>query len=51
MEKQTQPTWAEIIAERHRREDEAVARRYAQYVHLGRGHLREDLCWNPYRDY
>lgn len=50
MDNRTQPTWHEIIEERHRREDEAVARRYAQYAHLGRGHLREDLCWRTYND-
>ncbi len=38
------PTWAEIVAARNKREDEAVAQRYAAYAYLGRGHLREDLC-------
>jgi hypothetical protein len=44
------PTWAEIEVERNRREDEAIARRYFPYKHLGRGHLREDLC-NVRRDW
>lgn len=37
-------TWAEIEAARMRREDEAVARRFAPYSKLGIGHLRSDLC-------
>ena len=50
MDTRTQPTWAEIIEERHRREDEAVARRYYRYRELGKGHLRADLCWQEYND-
>jgi hypothetical protein len=45
------PSWAEIVEARNRREDEAIARRYAQWANLGRGHLREDLCWRPRREY
>ena len=45
------PTWAEIVEARNRREDESVARRYATFANLGRGHLREDLCWRPRREY
>ena len=44
------PEWAEVVAARNRREDEAIARRYAQYDNLGRGHLREDLV-RRYREY
>ena len=45
-----QPTWAEILTARQKREDEPIARRYAPYKNLGIGHLREDLC-RVSRDY
>ena len=36
-------TWADVIRERNRREDEAVARKFARFANLGRGHLRTDI--------
>ena len=39
-----QPTWDEILAARWKREDEAIARKYAPYASLGRGHLQPDRC-------
>jgi len=45
-----QPTWNEIEYLRHKREDEAVARKYAPYRNLGRGHMRPELCRVP-QDY
>lgn len=39
-----QPTWNDIVRERQRREDEPVARKFAPYRNLGRGHLRPELC-------
>ena len=41
---QPQPTWAEILAARQKREDEPIARKYAPYKHLGTGHMRPELC-------
>ena len=45
------PTWAEIEAERNKREDENIARRYFLFRDLGRGHLREDECRGVRRDW
>lgn len=43
-------TWEEVEAARMKREDEAVARKWARYAHLGRGHLQAELCrWVPER--
>jgi hypothetical protein len=36
-------TWDEVIRERNRREDEAVARKFARFAHFGRGHFRTDI--------
>jgi hypothetical protein len=38
------PTWAEITAERNRREDEPIARRYERFKEYGRGHLHPEVC-------
>ena len=37
-------SWDDFLNERMRKEDSAVAAKFAAYVHLGRGHLRQDLC-------
>ena len=39
-----QPTWAEFLSARQKREDDAIARKYAPYKPLGIGHLRPELC-------
>jgi len=39
-----QPSWDDFLRERHRREDEGVAKKYTRYVYLGRGHFRTDIC-------
>jgi hypothetical protein len=31
--------WSDFLAERQRKEDEAIKKRYAAFAHLGRGHL------------
>lgn len=36
-------SWNDFLAERHKREDEGVAKRFSQYAYLGKGHLRLDL--------
>lgn len=43
-----QPTWAEIETARMKREDDAIARKYFAYKHLGIGHLRPELCRVPW---
>jgi hypothetical protein len=37
-------SWADVVAERQRREDEPIARRYAPYKEYGRGHLHPEVC-------
>lgn len=37
-------TWDQIEQDRMRREDESVARKWAPWKHLGRGHMHPELC-------
>ena len=36
-------SWDDVVRERNRREDEAVAREFSRFANLGRGHLRTDI--------
>ena len=36
-----QPTWHDIVRERQRRDDESVARKFAPYRNLVRGHMQQ----------
>jgi hypothetical protein len=39
------PSWQEVVANRNKREDDYVARKFAPFAYLGRGHMRPDLCY------
>lgn len=40
-------SWDDFLRERMRREDEYVARKFARFANLGRGHLRTDIVRLP----